>query len=208
MTRAPRPEETKPSSASVAEPALRLVPGSDSPFPEQLYVRLAPTVNKLLWTLLGPDPERDDLAHEIFLRILKNADKLREPERMEAWAARVTINAVKNEFRKRKLRRLVSFGLSDDDDRRECSPDFEGRELLLRTRRVLEMLPTRESLPLTLHLFGQQSAEEIAVALECSLSTVKRRLRAGKARFARLASTDSLLSERLKGARLDEDSDG
>ena len=47
---------------------------------EELYSSVAPIISKLLWTLLGPDPERDDLAHEIFLRILQNAHQLPSDE--------------------------------------------------------------------------------------------------------------------------------
>jgi hypothetical protein len=131
----PRSEDSSTSAKSrpVGEPALRLVRSDDTTFPEQLYATLAPVVNKLLWTLLGPDPDHDDLAHEIFLRILKNAGTLRDPSRLEAWAARVTVNAVKNEFRRRKLLRMFSFGYDAEHDSRGYHPDFEGRELLLRT---------------------------------------------------------------------------
>ncbi|MFZ5890475.1 MAG: RNA polymerase sigma factor [Myxococcota bacterium] len=191
----------------MSEPALRLVRDGDARFPEELYARLAPLVNKLLWTLLGPDPERDDLAHEIFLRILRNADKLRDPSRLEAWAARVTVNAVKNEFRSRKLRRLFSLGVDEEELTDSYHPDFEGRELLLRTYRVLMLLPTRERLPLTLHLVGQEPLEQIALACDTSVRTLKRRLRAARERFARLAAVDPLLAERLRYSKFDGGND-
>lgn len=174
-------------------------------FSEELYGAVAPVINKLLWALLGPDPERDDLAHEIFLRILQNAHQLRDRSRLEPWAARLAVNAVKNEFRRRKLRRWLSF---DADDERAPSyhSDFDGREVLLRTYQVLAKLPPRERIPLTLHLIGQQPIEDLAIATNCSARTVKRRLQAARHRFLRLASSDPLLAERL-GQSLDEGDD-
>lgn len=209
VARAPGGEDSSTSakSHSAIEPALRLVRSGDTTFPEELYAALAPVVNKLLWTLLGPDPDRDDLAHEIFLRILQNASKLRDPSRIEAWAARVTINAVKNEFRRRKLLRMFSFGYDDEHDSHGYHPDFEGRELLLRTYRALNRLPTRERLPFTLRLVGQQSLEEIALACDCSTRTIKRRLKAARVRFVRLAASDPLLAERLRQSNLEEVTD-
>jgi RNA polymerase sigma-70 factor (ECF subfamily) len=201
-----RAESSPPLTPSLAaKPAPK--PASDeAAFPENLYEALAPLVNKLLWTLLGPDSERDDLAHEIFVRILQNAHKVRDPARLQAWAARLVVNAVKNEFRRRKLRRWFSL---DTDDERAPSyhSDYDGREVLLRTYSVLEKLPPRERLPLTLRLIGQQSVAEIASASGASTRTVKRRLQAGRERFLRLASAEPLLAERLQHAQLGEEED-
>ena len=171
----------------------------EAAFPEELYEQLAPSVSKLLWTLLGPDSERDDLAHEIFLKILKRAHQLRDPANIQAWATRLVVNSVKNEFRRRKLRRWLSL---DQDDEREPSyhPDFEGREVLLRTYGILAKLPPRERLPLTLRLIGQQEAEQIAAASGCSTRTVKRRLQAARTRFLKLAAADPLLHRRRRDA--------
>lgn len=180
--------------------------GDKATFSEELYATVAPVINKLLWTLLGPDPERDDLAHEIFLRILQNAHQLRDRSRLQPWAARLAVNAVKNEFRRRKLRRW--FTLDADDERvPSYHPDFEGREVLLHTYEVLAKLPPRERVPLTLHLVGQQSIEEIALAANCSTRTVKRRLQAARLRFLRLASSDPLLAARLEQFRIEGDGD-
>ena len=176
----------------------------DAAFPSELYTKLAPTVNKLLWTLLGPDSERDDLAHEIFLKILQHAHQLRDPLRIEAWASRLVINAVKNEFRRRKLRRWLRLRDEDEDEPR-YHPDFDGREVLLRTYRVLAKLPADERLPLTLRLIGQQSAEEIAASSGCSTRTVKRRLKAGRERFLRLAAADPLLAVRIQSSSMGND---
>lgn len=175
-------------------------------FPEELYASVAPVINRLLWTLLGPDAERDDLAHEIFLRILQSAHQLRDPSRLHAWAARLAVNVVKNEFRRRKLRRWLSLDVEDEHSP-SYHPDFEGREVLLHTYQVLAKLPPHERVPLTLHLVGQQPIEEIAIAANCSARTVKRRLQAARQRFMRLAASDPLVAERLDQLRLPGDDD-
>jgi DNA-directed RNA polymerase specialized sigma24 family protein len=97
-----------------------------------LYAAVSPIINKLLWALLGPDSERDDLAHEIFLRILLRADQLRDRSRLQPWAARLAVNAVKNEFRRRKLRRWLSLDAAEERSP-SYHPDFEGREVLMHT---------------------------------------------------------------------------
>jgi RNA polymerase sigma-70 factor (ECF subfamily) len=208
LARAPRSEKGSAARKSPArsDPPLRLLETSAVNFPQEQYERVAPIVNNLLWTLLGPDPEREDLAHEIFVRILRNADKVRDPAHLEAWAARVAANAVKNEFRARKLRRMFMLG-ADTEELATYHPDFEGRELLLRTYRVLMLLPTRERLPFTLRLVDQQSAEQIALVCGSSVRTIKRRLKAARERFVRLAAADPLLAERLRKSPAEENAD-
>ncbi len=164
---------------------------------ERLHARLAPVVNRLVWSLLGVDAERDDLVHDIFVRILRQAHTVRDPAKLEDWAARVTINAVKSEFRRRKLRRFFSLDAADASPASAYHPDFDGRELLLRTTRLLETLPVAERIPFTLQLLEAKPVEEIARVCGSSERTIKRRLKSARERFTRLAEGDPLLRSRL-----------
>jgi RNA polymerase sigma factor (sigma-70 family) len=183
-----------------------VVVGGESTRAEVLHARLAPVVNRLLWTFLGTDPDRDDIAHDIFIKIIRGAERVRDPARLEGWAATVAMNSIRNEFRRRKLRRFLAFDPTDDTDAPSHHPDFEGRELLLRTQRLLEALPTDERIPLTLRLMDQARAEEIARVCGYSVRSAKRRLQAAKARFARRAERDPLVKARLTaGGTMDSD---
>lgn len=184
------------STASRGASHLTLVDG-ESTAAELLYQRLAPTVNRLVWAFLGPDSERDDLVHDIFVRILRGASRVREPERLEDWAARVTLNTIKNEFRRRKFRRFLSLDFRDEGEPKNYHPDFEARELLKRTVHVLERMPVSERVPFTLQLFERTSVEEIARMCGTSERTIKRRLQAARQRFERIARHDPLLVKRL-----------
>jgi RNA polymerase sigma-70 factor (ECF subfamily) len=164
---------------------------------ELLHTRLSPLVNRLLWSFLGSDPERDDIAHEIFIKIFRGVHRVRDSSRLEAWAMRVTMNSVKNEFRRRKLRRFFSVELLKDAEHPRVHPDFEGRELLIHTQRILETLPVEERLVVTLRLFEEASAERIAEVCGFSVRTAKRRLSSGRERFLRQAGRDPVLAQRL-----------
>lgn len=201
------PKSTPSDAAPRDERALRLVSAGESE-KERLYERLAPTVSRVLWTLLGPDSERDDLAHDVFIRIMRAAGSVRDPSKLEAWAARVTMNTVKNEFRRRKLRRFLSLDAEREEGPR-YHPDFEGREVLLHTYAVLERMPARERIPFSLRLIQKSTAEEIAQVCGSSVRTVKRRLQAGRVRFLKLAALDPLLAPRLATLSPDaEEEDG
>lgn len=162
-----------------------------------LHARLAPVVNRLVWTFLGVDPDRDDLVHDIFIQILRTAHTVRDPSKLEGWAARVTVNIIKNEFRRRKLRRVFSLESVGEVPTAGWHPDFEGRELLKRTTAVLEKMPVAERIPFTLQLLENRSVEEIATLCDSSERTIKRRLQAARERFARLAENDPLLRSRI-----------
>lgn len=164
---------------------------------ERLHAQLFPTVNRLLWTFLGPDPERDDIAQEIFIRIFRGAARVREPARLEPWAVRIAMNCIKNEFRRRTLRRLLSLDATRDAEHPRFHQDFEGRELLRRTYALLEKLPPQERIPLTLQLLENADLEHIAEICACSARTAKRRLKSARERFERLARQDPLLASRF-----------
>jgi RNA polymerase sigma-70 factor, ECF subfamily len=172
---------------------------------ERLFERLAPVINRVVWTLLGQDSEHEDLTHDVFLRVLRTVGKLHEPDRLEGWAARVTINAVRNELRRRRLRRWVSWNPFEDPEPGGYAPDLDGREVLARAYRALERLPADERVLLSLRLFYAGTHEELAALAGCSPTTAKRRLRRARARFAAIAEQDPLLKPWLGRAQGGED---
>ncbi len=181
-----------------------VVSAGDASQAELIHARLAPLVNRLLWTFLGCDADRDDLAHDIFIKILRGVGRVRDPAKLESWAMRVTMNSIKNEFRRRKLRRFLSLDAVADAEHPRIHPDFEGRELLRRTQRVLATLPVSERIAVSMRLFEQASTERIAEVCGFSARTAKRRLASGRERFLRLARHDPLLSAHLENYELGE----
>lgn len=166
-----------------------------------IFERLAPVINRVVWTLLGPDSEHEDMLHDVFLRVLRGVPKLRDTERLEEWSARVAINAVRNELRRRRLRRWVAWNPFEDPGPSVYAPDFEGREVLARAYRALDMLPANERVVLSLRLFYDSTLEEVAASAGCSVTTAKRRLKRARARFIRIAERDALLKPWLERSR-------
>lgn len=159
-----------------------------------LYARLAPLVNRLVWSTLGPDSEHNDITHDIFIRIFRGIGRMHDPTRLEHWAARITINTVYNEIRRRTLRRWVFWSAAELPEPPSPAVDLEGRELLTRTYRILALLPDAERLVLSLALFEDGKLDSIVELTGSSRSTVKRRLRRARERFRKLCQQDALLS--------------
>ncbi len=152
-------------------------------FEQRLYSRLAPTVNRLVWSLLGADAEHNDVAHEAFIRIFRKIGQLQNSESLDMWAARIAINTVRNELRKRRLRRWVFWNEFEGASTLQYVVDLEGRELLRRAYAALHKLPQAERVILSLRLFETTTLEDLAAYAGCSVGTAKRRLRKAKERF-------------------------
>ena len=60
----------------------------------ELHRRFAGTVNRLVWRLLGPDPDHDDLVQQVFFAMLTSVRQLRDPSKLDVWVRTVTVNAV------------------------------------------------------------------------------------------------------------------
>src|SRR5215213_5452458 len=129
-----RPSVDPSRAPAVDSTRLVLVP-RDASVAEVVYERVAPVVNRMVWLYLGTDPERDDIAQDIFVSIVRRAASVRDPARLEAWASRVAFNAICNLFRRRKFRRWLSLDSLQEDEPPEHPTDFDGRELVVRAQR-------------------------------------------------------------------------
>jgi RNA polymerase sigma factor (sigma-70 family) len=141
---------------------------------------------------------------------VRNARSVKELTSLEAWAARVAFNTICNLFRRRRLRRFLSLDALGGYEPPARHADFEGRELVARVQGLLEQLPVAERMPFTLELLGNASQEEIARVCACSERTVRRRLKAARERFVRLAQSEPALAHWLdeRGIAGEKASDG
>jgi RNA polymerase sigma-70 factor (ECF subfamily) len=201
----PRSRETPaPESAVVRARSVgpQATTGLDVP---SVHARLAPVVRRLVFALLGPDQEREDVMQEIFIRIFLGLSRLRDPERLEQWTARVAINTVKNELRRRKRRRLSTWDPLLEPDRLVWHSDFDGRNVALHAVRAIELLPERERALLLRRWFQPTTTDSLASDSACSARTIKRRLRRAQSRFARLVQRDASLNDWLEAHGATED---
>lgn len=164
---------------------------------EVIYERVAPVVNRMVWLYLATDPERDDIAQDILVAVVRGAASVRDPAQLESWVARVAFNTICNLFRRRRLVRWLSLEALTGYEPPAVHVDFEGRELVARTQKVLECLPVAERMAFTLQLLGNASLEEIAERCGCSERTARRRLKSARERFSRLVKRDPILKSRL-----------
>jgi RNA polymerase sigma-70 factor (ECF subfamily) len=70
----------------------------------QLWAELATPLRAFVARRLPPGVEPDDVVQEVFLRVLRHLDDLRDPERLHGWLFQIARNAVRDALRARQRR--------------------------------------------------------------------------------------------------------
>ena len=139
--------------------------------------RFAPTVYGIASRALGRDSDAEDVTQEVFYRLFSRIGTLKNPDAFRSFVVSFAIRIVKWELRRRRARRWIM--LSDSDRLPEMAIAGRGRGIApgpASFLRVLDQLSARERLVFALRHLESMTLEEIAAALEISLSTVKRTL--------------------------------
>jgi len=169
-----------------------------------VYARFKADVNRLVWRLLGADPDHHDLVQQVFIKVFRNCQRLREPEKFAAWVQSIAVNSVYEELRRREVRRLFLRDAQPSEIYPSLVHDVEVRDQLRRSKAILEKLPAKERIVFLLHFLEERSLVEIAETCGYSLATAKRRLAAANRRFESLISQNPEFVRMLREGRHDD----
>lgn len=147
-----------------------------------LYDRFSKDVNRLVYRLLGPDVDHDDLVQQIFLQIIQSIGSVRDPERLAFWVRTICVNVVRSELRKRAAWRTF-WRSPPPAEIGDLSLDMQAADFVNRSTDVLGRLSEQERLVFVLYYLEERSLPEIAEAGGFSLRTAKRRLSRARERF-------------------------
>lgn len=185
------------TSLSDTEVARALLAGQNWAVGETWY-RMAPMVLSMAQRVLGSRSEAEDVTQEVFYRVFRKVDALREPESLRSFIYSFAVRVLKSELRRRRVRWWLSFGVPDSAlEHPAVSPDVELRDLLERFYRLLDRLSPRDRLVFVLRRVEGMTAEEVAEHLSVSLSTVKRSMRYSSSHLTRWVNADPRLRELL-----------
>jgi len=178
---------------SDAELAVALGAGEDWAVTETWH-RFAPMVLMMAGRALGSNTEAEDLTQEVFCRVFRLANTLREPERLRSFVYSVAVRALKSQLRYRRLRGWLSFHPPETlVDLRHTTLDVEARDLLKRFYALLDRLSTRDRIVFVLRRVESMTVEEIAATMDLSISTVKRSMTRASTRLSRWVEADPSL---------------
>jgi len=157
----------------------------------ETWRRFAPMVLMMAKRTLGSQSEAEDIGQEVFQRLFRKAETLREPDSLRSFVYAFTVRALQTELRRKKLRGWLH--LDDPAAWRGqgwSTADVESRDLLRRFHALLERLAPRERLVFILRRVEAMTVEEIAATMEISESTVKRSMRRAASRLSRWIDGD------------------
>jgi RNA polymerase sigma-70 factor (ECF subfamily) len=154
------------------------------------YDRYVHVVHGLVFRLMGPDAEIDDVVHDVFVRALVSLVRLRDPSALRPWLYGIAVRTVGIRFQKRSRQRWLRFMAPEDvPEVASMPPAGELGEALRDVYAVLRGMDPDERIALVLHRVEGLSLEDAARAAGTSLSTYRRRLARGQAKFLARART-------------------
>ena len=118
----------------------------------------------------------EDAVQEALIQIWKNIGSLRNPGGLKAWLARIVVNEVRQQARKRGAPLLSLEDLPDPPEANGAINGTAGSEMREDLARAVGMLPPDQRETVVLRFFSDLTVPEIAVATGSREGTVKSRL--------------------------------
>jgi RNA polymerase sigma-70 factor (ECF subfamily) len=158
------------------------------------FDRYSGHVERLIWSLLGPESEAEDVLHEIFVRALEGIDGVEDPSRLKSWLTGITVYTAREWIRRRTRRRWLRFV---DELPEPPQPIFTATEEVNEATRltfdVLKAMAPDDRVFFSLRFIEGMELSEVAVACDVSVSTAKRRLKDAEKHFVTRAKRHEAL---------------
>jgi len=132
----------------------------------------------------------EELAQDVFCRVLQNGREFRNAEHFDRWLFVVTRNLCRDHARKEKLRRLFSTRRPPEANEPESPESRVIRDERSRAlKRAIDLLPEKYRAVLVLHEYGDVPYDRIAEVLKIPPGTVMSRLSRARRAVAGLAQS-------------------
>jgi RNA polymerase sigma-70 factor (ECF subfamily) len=163
------------------------------------YDRHVQAIHALVFRLMGPDGEIDDVVHDVFVRALESLPRLRDPAALRSWLFGIAVRAVAIRFQKRSRQRWLRFMAPEEvpEIATTSAGCTELGDAVRDVYAILRGMDSEERIALVLHRVEGLSLEDAAATCGMSLATFRRRLARGEAKFLSRAKSRPALDEWL-----------
>jgi RNA polymerase sigma-70 factor (ECF subfamily) len=146
---------------------------------EALYRRHAEFAFNLAVRIQGSATDVEDVVHDAFLKAQERLSDLRDSAAFRPWLGSIVVRLVRTRLRRRKL--LSALGLVTPEPVEietiaAVDADPEARALLAQVYALLQTLAADDRIAWTLRYVERHRLETVAVMMDCSLATAKRRI--------------------------------
>lgn len=167
---------------------------NDSAMVNVLYSRYADKVYRKCYSFVKDEAAAEDLAHDVFIKVLLNLNSFSGRSKFSSWLYSVTYNFCIDYLRRKQRYHIES--IDNDNSAPVNIADIDTVEDLNhiksdRLKLLLEKVKTEEKMILLMKYADSMSIKEIQEALNLSESAVKMRIKRAKEKILDLYETTS-----------------
>ena len=152
----------------------RIAAGEEDPF-QCLFERYGDLVYGYCMKLLNDRERAEDASQDVWIKVIKNASKYKSSGKFRAWLLQIARNTCFSLFReiKKNFSEEVSENEVEDVSQKSILDLMSVRENNSEVRKCIENLPENQRVALMVWMTEDKSYDEIAVEMNCSVSSVK-----------------------------------
>ncbi len=166
-----------------------------------LYDRHVRAIHGMVFRVLGPERDRDDVVQDVFVRALESLPKLRDPSALRSWMIGIAVMTIRIHLQRRRRQRWLRFLPNHELPEPEAPSDESAGDELKEVWAILGELSPDERIAVVLCRFEGLSLDAAAAACAMSVATLRRRLARGQSKFLARAARRPGLSRWFEGAQ-------
>jgi RNA polymerase sigma-70 factor (ECF subfamily) len=145
-----------------------------------LYTRHRPDVARLVFRMLGPRSDLDDVVQEVFFQVFRSLKDFRGQSKFSTWLHRVAVNVVLMHRRAARSRPVLteelSYDVTADEELTPPDEDADRRERMRAFGRLIDRLAEKKRTVFILHELEGIPPTDIASIVGAPVLTVRTRL--------------------------------
>ena len=172
-----------PMDASADEDLVAACKAGDEAAFRSLYVNHRSEVHRIVFRMLGPTSDLEDVIQDVFLQVHRSIGGFRGTSKFSTWLHRVAVNVTLQHLRRKKTtpqshtdERLEERKAADHESPKTPHDEAETQDRLAAVYRTLDQLSPKKRAVLVMHDMQGMSAQEIADVVGSPVFTVRTRL--------------------------------
>ena len=172
----------------------------------QLFERYRQDVLRMVYRILGPDADLEDVVQEAFIQVYRSIGSFRGDAQFTTWLYRVVTNVARMHLRARRARPQTLVAVPPETGRETAKADNHPEAQLQHQRdlallyRHLDTLSEKKRTVLVLHDLSGLTAQQIAEIVGASALTVRTRLFYARKELYRALASDPGVSEEVRAS--------